>query len=81
MKTSIGTFGLISVLAVSAYAEGWHCELKEVPPGVSSFIYDIFLDDPLTARVEVSPTKFGVKPIDDAEVGTARLMVVIGGNK
>jgi len=62
-----------------ANAEEWRCQLQEAKADGShgsSFDYDIVLEDALSARIEVAPTMLGVNPLDDAQAGTARAIVI-----
>ncbi|WP_338640131.1 hypothetical protein [Burkholderia pyrrocinia] len=68
---------LLAAACHTANAEEWICGLWEEEPtksSKSSFDYDIKLDGPTTARVEVTPTTPGGK--DDAEAGTSYLLVL-----
>lgn len=68
---------LLVVTCRTANAEAWQCQLSEPPPSTSSFDYDIILENALTARIEVAPSKLGgVNPLDDAEAGTSRAVVL-----
>lgn len=77
-----GLFGCTLALAQEGNAsdEEWRCELREPPPSNSRFVYQIVLDDPLTARVEVSPSNLGANPRDDAEAGTSRAVILQNGD-
>ncbi|MFM0558500.1 hypothetical protein [Paraburkholderia sediminicola] len=67
---------LVVAACHTANAEEWQCQLHEIPPSTSTFDYDIVLENALTARVEVTPSKLGVSPLDDAEAGTSFLNVL-----
>lgn len=67
---------LLAVVCNTASAEEWICGLWEEPPSKSSFDYDIKLDGSMTARVEVTPTTVGENRRDDADAGTARLLIL-----
>jgi len=79
MRTTLTAVSLCTSMFVvpsQANAEEWQCQLREPPPSTSNFDYDILLESPTSARIEVTPSKLGVNPLDDEEARTSWATIV-----